>query len=125
EQSQGINQITTAMSQMDKVTQSNAASAEESASAASQLSLQAGTLMSAVEDMTLIIDGAKSGGKVSASASPGASSSGGSRRAPAPAQAPIRPKAQALAPPPKRAARVSEQAKQQALPMDNDDDFEF
>ncbi len=37
EQAQGIDQINISMSQMDKVTQSNAASAEESASAASQV----------------------------------------------------------------------------------------
>ena len=41
EQSQGIEQINIAMGQMDKVTQSNAASAEESASAAEELSSQA------------------------------------------------------------------------------------
>ncbi|MDR1921973.1 MAG: hypothetical protein LBS31_09590 [Candidatus Adiutrix sp.] len=64
EQTQGINQITTAMSQMDKVTQSNAASAEESANAASRLSLQAGNLMNAVEDMTAIVHGR--GGTLSA-----------------------------------------------------------
>ena len=58
EQSQGIGQITTAMSQMDKVTQSNAASAEESASAAGQLSLQAGNLLSAVDEMNELVHGA-------------------------------------------------------------------
>jgi len=58
EQSQGIGQITTAMTQMDKVTQSNAASAEESASAAGQLSLQAGNLLNAVDDMTSLVHGA-------------------------------------------------------------------
>ena len=41
EQSQGIGQVTIAVAQMDKVTQSNAASAEESASAAEELSAQA------------------------------------------------------------------------------------
>lgn len=57
EQSQGISQITTAMTEMDKVTQSNAASAEESASAAGQLSLQASNLLTAVEDMTALVHG--------------------------------------------------------------------
>ncbi|UQZ88086.1 hypothetical protein C4J81_02205 [Deltaproteobacteria bacterium Smac51] len=57
EQSQGIDQITTAMAQMDKVTQSNAASAEESASSASQLSNQAGHLLSAVSEMTALVNG--------------------------------------------------------------------
>lgn len=61
EQSQGISQITTAMIEMDKVTQSNAASAEESASAAGQLSLQASNLLIAVEDMTALVHGIGSG----------------------------------------------------------------
>jgi methyl-accepting chemotaxis protein len=41
EQSQGIGQVNTAVSQMDKVTQSNAAAAEESASASEELAAQA------------------------------------------------------------------------------------
>ena len=40
EQAQGIDQVNTALSQMDKVTQNNAASAEESASAAGELRSQ-------------------------------------------------------------------------------------
>jgi len=59
EQSQGIGQITTAMTQMDKVTQSNAASAEESASSAGQLSLQAHNLLDAVDEMTALVHGAR------------------------------------------------------------------
>jgi methyl-accepting chemotaxis protein len=41
EQAQGIEQVNTAVSQMDKLTQSNAAAAEESASAAEEMSAQA------------------------------------------------------------------------------------
>jgi methyl-accepting chemotaxis protein len=41
EQTQGITQINTAVGQMDKVTQSNAANAEESAAAAEELNAQA------------------------------------------------------------------------------------
>ena len=41
EQSQGISQVNTAVTQMDKVTQSNAATAEETASASEELSSQA------------------------------------------------------------------------------------
>lgn len=62
EQAQGISQITTAMTEMDKVTQSNAASAEESASAASQLSLEAGTLLEAVDDLNGLVQGQKNTG---------------------------------------------------------------
>jgi methyl-accepting chemotaxis protein len=59
EQSQGINQITKAMSEMDRVTQTNAASAEESASAAGHLSQQAGNLLAAVEEMRAMAHGAE------------------------------------------------------------------
>ncbi|UQZ88222.1 hypothetical protein C4J81_02940 [Deltaproteobacteria bacterium Smac51] len=65
EQSQGIGQITSAMTEMDKVTQSNAASAEESASAAGSLSLQAGQLMDAVNSLDSLVHGG--GSKVSSS----------------------------------------------------------
>jgi len=61
EQSQGIGQITTAMTEMDKVTQSNAASAEESASAAGQLSLQASNLLEAVDNLDSLVHGASRG----------------------------------------------------------------
>lgn len=51
EQSRGIDQLNLAVSQMDKVTQSNAASAEESASAAGELNHQASILNSAVHQL--------------------------------------------------------------------------
>ncbi|MDL2260243.1 methyl-accepting chemotaxis protein, partial [Deltaproteobacteria bacterium OttesenSCG-928-K17] len=57
EQSQGISQITTAMTQMDKVTQANAASAEESASSAAELTGQASTLLEAVAGLEGMIHG--------------------------------------------------------------------
>jgi len=57
EQSQGISQVNTAVSQMDKVTQGNAASAEESASAAEELNAQAITLRGIVADLQQIISG--------------------------------------------------------------------
>ncbi len=49
EQNQGITQLGSAMVQMDQVTQSNAATAEESASAATELHSQATALKEAVE----------------------------------------------------------------------------
>jgi methyl-accepting chemotaxis protein len=57
EQSQGIGQVNTAVSQMDKVTQANAASAEESASAAEELSGQADRLNSFVQELVALVDG--------------------------------------------------------------------
>ena len=57
EQSQGIGQISTAVSQMDKVTQTNAAAAEESAAAAQELSAQATTLKSCVQGLLGLVNG--------------------------------------------------------------------
>ncbi|UQZ88203.1 hypothetical protein C4J81_02835 [Deltaproteobacteria bacterium Smac51] len=57
EQSQGISQINDAMVVMDKVTQSNSSSANESAGAASRLSAQAANLLSAVDELTILIHG--------------------------------------------------------------------
>jgi methyl-accepting chemotaxis protein len=57
EQSQGINQITSAVNQMDKVTQSNAASAEESAAASEALNGQAEAMREAVETLMVSIRG--------------------------------------------------------------------
>ncbi len=59
EQSQGIDQVNSAVSQMDKVVQMNAASAEESASASEELSSQAAELNSIVEHLMSIagVDG--------------------------------------------------------------------
>jgi methyl-accepting chemotaxis protein len=107
EQSQGISQITTAMSQMDKVTQSNAASAEESASAAGQLNIQAENLMRAVDSIHTIVSGANGGQGFTATKS---SWPAGTKARPRPA------------PTGKRAAR---QAEDKALPMHSGDNFEF
>jgi hypothetical protein len=59
EQSQGIAQVNIAVTQMDKVTQSNAASAEESAAAAEELTAQAESLKDAVSDLLRLVDGQK------------------------------------------------------------------
>jgi len=57
EQSQGIDQVNIAVSQIDKVTQNAAASAEESASAAAELDAQAQALKSAVYQLSALIGG--------------------------------------------------------------------
>ncbi len=57
EQNQGIGQLNGAVSQMDKVTQSNASGAEESAAAAEELNAQAASMQQAVEELRrLIVD---------------------------------------------------------------------
>jgi len=57
EQSQGIDQINIAVAQMDQVTQSNAAHAEESASAGEELSGQAQQLNAIVAELVLLVRG--------------------------------------------------------------------
>ena len=55
EQAQGIKQVDIAMTQMDKVTQGNASSAEQTSSAAEQLNSQAKLLQDNVEHLRLLI----------------------------------------------------------------------
>lgn len=57
EQNQGVGQVNTAVSQMDKVTQSNAANAEEAAAAALELTGQSDSLESAVENLQTLVGG--------------------------------------------------------------------
>jgi methyl-accepting chemotaxis protein len=55
EQSRGIQQVTAGVSEMDKVTQGNAATAEESAGAAQELSSQASELQSMVQNLRHLV----------------------------------------------------------------------
>jgi len=57
EQTQGITQINTAVGEMDKVTQSNAANAEESAAAAQELSAQAVVMKESVASLLQLVGG--------------------------------------------------------------------
>jgi methyl-accepting chemotaxis protein len=57
EQNQGIGQVSTAVSQMDKVTQSNAAGAEEAASASEELNAQAEMMRESVRDLQQLVGG--------------------------------------------------------------------
>ena len=56
EQSQGITQLSTAVLQMDRITQGNAANAEESASAAEQLTAQAGALKTVMVELQALVE---------------------------------------------------------------------
>ncbi len=62
QQALGVEQVNTAVSQMDKVTQQNAAGAEESASASEELSAQAQMVKSTVNDLVTVVRGARSVG---------------------------------------------------------------
>jgi methyl-accepting chemotaxis protein len=57
EQAQGIEQINVAIAQLDKISQSNSASAEESASAAEELDAQAQTLKDQVAKLRQLVGG--------------------------------------------------------------------
>ncbi|MEN6386441.1 MAG: methyl-accepting chemotaxis protein [Phycisphaerales bacterium] len=57
EQAQGIDQVNTAVAQMDKVTQQNAANAEESASASEELSAQAEQMNNIVQELVNLVGG--------------------------------------------------------------------
>ncbi len=61
EQSTGVDQINETVTQMDKVTQGNAAAAEECASASEELSAQAREMNSVVESLSAMVNG--SGGE--------------------------------------------------------------
>ncbi len=60
EQSEGIEQISRAMTHMDQVTQDNAAAAEENASIAGEYSKQAAQLSTTVADLRAMLQGEKS-----------------------------------------------------------------
>jgi len=62
EQTQGITQINAAVGEMDKVTQGNAAGAEESAAAAAELNHQAADLQATVTELLRLIGDGQRGG---------------------------------------------------------------
>ncbi|MFZ5585436.1 MAG: methyl-accepting chemotaxis protein [Thermodesulfobacteriota bacterium] len=61
EQSQGIGQINQAVSQMDRLTQANAASAEETASAAEEMNGQSKHMHQFVDDLARLVSGGRAG----------------------------------------------------------------
>jgi methyl-accepting chemotaxis protein len=102
EQAQGIDQVNTAVSQMDKVTQTNAASAEESAAAAEELSSQSVQLGEMVQELVALVGSVgKSGAGARAPGRPAA-------RKPAAAPAPIR-----------KPALSARKAPAQVIPLDD------
>jgi methyl-accepting chemotaxis protein len=57
EQAKGVEQINSAIAEMDKVTQQNAATAEESAAASEELNAQAVELQRSVDELTALVEG--------------------------------------------------------------------
>jgi hypothetical protein len=86
EQTQGIDQVNTAVGQIDKVTQSNAAAAEESASAAEEMNAQAAELNTIVGDLLVMVGGRRAH---DADGKAGAPRPGGKRRRDPAINAPI------------------------------------
>ncbi len=84
EQSDGVSQINIAVSQMDKVTQTNAAGAEESASASAELDAQADSMRNSVAQLSSLIRGQDASGASSASASASTRSGGPASRSDVP-----------------------------------------
>jgi hypothetical protein len=117
EQSQGIDQINTAVGQMDQITQSNAANAEESASASEELSAQAEALSGMVVQLQSMVGGsngntAQSGRSLNFQADH--SATGATKRA-----SKAQPAKSALKRPSGTPAAVAS-ANEEAFPMDDD-----
>ncbi len=72
EQAQGVDQVNTAMAQMDKVTQRNAADAEETASSCEELNAQSEALVDAIGELAELVAGRASGYGWSAASAGGA-----------------------------------------------------
>ena len=102
EQAQGVEQINKAVTEMDKVVQTNAANAEESSSASEEMRAQAGQMQDLVSDLVAMVEG--HGEASMKRAIPEASD------------------AVALAPPPRHKTR-SELSPEHVIPFDGDDMF--
>jgi len=111
EQSNGIDQVNLAISEMDKVVQQNAANAEESASAAEEMNAQAEQLKEYVAELVLMVTGNTGQGQESYRARP-------VRTAPAYQPRKAGP-ARRLAPAP---GKTPEVRPDQMIPFDDDDE---
>jgi methyl-accepting chemotaxis protein len=110
EQTQGIGQLNTAINEIDKVTQSNAANAEESASAAEELNAQTEALKESVAELLGMVNG---GGGAPVAAARSAHVATAVKRAPAPISA--KAPRSATKPPKASAAHAEEHSTQSAM----------
>lgn len=121
EQNDGVAQVNTAVAQMDKVTQSNAASAEESASAAQELNAQTHVLRNVVGDLLKLVGGKKDlqfSGEASSS-KPAANAAPRNASAP-PAAKPSHNGHSRKSPAPVAAFAVTDSRQKPELPMEGD-----
>jgi methyl-accepting chemotaxis protein len=117
EQAKGIEQVNTAVGEMDKVTQANAGNAEESASASEELSAQARELTEIVGQLVGLVNGAGGAGAVQTARKPVTTASRRTAAAGKPAHA--APKAHG---PAAKAGAVKPEA---VIPLDEDDFGDF
>jgi methyl-accepting chemotaxis protein len=118
EQSQGIDQVNKAVVDVDKVTQQNAANAEESSSASVELSSQAGQMQTMVEELLGLIGGKP---KAPKPAPPAARQKEKSLKTPEASAAPA-PRAKARTQPTLKARHPSPE---QIIPLENEDFKDF
>ncbi len=118
EQDKGFAQINQAITEMDSVTQQNAAVAEESAGAAAEMTSQAAVMMASINQLKAMIEG--SGRQAGSSVAPPKTTP--SRRSLPEAVKPAQPRPKAIPaiPPPPPASNNPADV----IPMDDDDDFE-
>jgi len=108
EQAQGIEQVNTGVTQLDQVTQGNAANAEESASAGEELSAQAVELSTMVYNLVSLIEGSSSSNQVAVGS-----------RVPASSRVSRQPE-------PKQSASVAQLSKAESIiPLDDADFADF
>ncbi|MBI9084459.1 MAG: Cache 3/Cache 2 fusion domain-containing protein [Desulfobacterales bacterium] len=115
EQAQGIGQINIAVTEMDKVTQQNAANAEESASAAEEMNAQAEQMSAMVNDLMVVVGGTE-----------GQQSSGGRPSQPATRRSSgLQKPAAGRSPKALASVKAKEVKPEQVIPLDDDDFADF
>lgn len=119
EQARGIEQISKSIAEMDRVTQSNAASAEESASASEQMSAQAEALQNIAKELRALVGGSDDHAHIAPPAA--------KPQRTLPALPPVAAKSKELAalhkavsPSKKPAVEFSAHAAEQAIPLEDD-----
>ncbi|HEU5396521.1 MAG TPA: methyl-accepting chemotaxis protein, partial [Verrucomicrobiae bacterium] len=124
EQSEGITQVNTAVGQMDKVTQSNAAGAEESAAASEELNAQALAMKESVAHLLRLVGAAGNELTVAHSSGRAKPSANGHAVEPKAASPARRRESEAIPMPGDRNGRSNgnglEKAKELALPADHE-----
>ncbi len=131
EQAQGIDQVNTAIAQMDKMTQSNAANAEESAASSEEMNAQAESMKAFVSSLVALVEGSSDILNTAQYVAPKAAKAPAKPKKPAKAPAaatvgkPKPPKAKApakaIAPP---AQKKGETRPEEVIPFDDDMDFQ-